>query len=318
MPTLTIATFNCENLFRRYKFSSKLASKKVDDAVTNGFILNRSMFVTVKQPERSLTAKAIKDTNADIVALQEIENLDTLKNFISTHRLSSLYPYRLVIDGNDPRLIDVAVISKYPFERIVTHQFTKDYKKRLIFSRDCLELEFLVRGKPFYLFVNHLKSMFSKSSPANGRKQTAARRRSQVNAILKVVKNRLGKEIEKSAFAIVGDFNDYPSKDSSLKKMHKTKWLTNIVENLPENERWTHFWDTSKIPEPERYSQLDYIWFSSLLTKKNKNIQPVINRKGLSKKAKHPLIIERYPDIEKSKTIISASDHCPVSVKFRW
>ena len=47
MPTsITIATFNCENLFKRYKFSSKLADAKKNDAVENGFIIDKTIFET--------------------------------------------------------------------------------------------------------------------------------------------------------------------------------------------------------------------------------------------------------------------------------
>ncbi|WP_207496808.1 endonuclease/exonuclease/phosphatase family protein [Aridibaculum aurantiacum] len=314
MPSLTIATFNCENLFRRYKFSDKLPPGEVNQAVENGFIINSSRFTTVPQPERKLTAKVIRDTKADIIALQEVENLDTLKNFCAENNLSSLYPYKLLVDGNDPRLIDVAVLSKLPFERIMTHQYLRNSKKNWLFSRDCLELDFMVEGKPFILYKNHLKSMFDMSNPANGRAISASRRIEQVDGILKIVQDRLKRRVSTAAFAIVGDFNDYPSEDSSLEKLFKTKWLYNVVENLPAEERWTHFWDTTKVQEADRYSQLDYVWLSKRLVKANPGVLPVINRKGLSKKAQHPLIKSRYPEIINSNETIAASDHCSVSV----
>lgn len=315
MPTLTIATFNCQNLFRRFRFNDKIAKDKVEDAVVNGFIINTKLFETVPQPERILTAKILKDTKADIIALQEVENLDTLKNFCSEHNLSSKYKYKLLIDGNDPRLIDVAVLSKYPFERIVTHQYLRNTANQELFSRDCLEVEFNISGKAFFLFINHLKSMFDLTDPVNGRKNTAAKRREQVKGILKIIEDRLGDEVDKTAFAIVGDFNDYPSTDSSLKKMFETTWIKNVVENLPVAERWTHFWDNNKLIEEEKYKQLDYIWLSKAVVDANPSVKPIINRQGLSKKAKNPLIKKRYPEIEDASSTIAASDHCSVSVK---
>ena len=314
MPSITIATFNCENLFRRFKFSDKLTKTQIDNAVQNGFIIDRSLFVTVPQPEKKLTAKVIKDTNADIIALQEVENLDTLKNFCSEHDLSALYPYKILIDGNDPRLIDVAVLSKFPFEKIVTHQFIKNAKKDFLFSRDCLEVEFLIGDKVFTLFVNHLKSMFDRADPENGRLNTAPKRIEQVDGILELIEKKYGRKTSTAPFVLLGDFNDYPSVDCSLAKMFKTKWLSNIIENLPAPEQWTHFWDNSKLPEAERYCQLDYIWISKSLAKTNINVQPVINRRGLSRKAKHPAITKRYPEIENADKVISASDHCSIAL----
>jgi endonuclease/exonuclease/phosphatase family metal-dependent hydrolase len=318
MPSITIATFNCENLFRRFKFSNKMTPEQVEHAVENGFIVNRSKFEVVPVPERKLTAKMIKDTKADVVALQEVENLDTLKNFCSENNLSSLYPYKLVIDGNDPRLIDVAVLSKIPFSRIMTHQYTKGANKRWLFSRDCLELEFEIENKPFFLFVNHLKSMFDRADPVNGRKNTAAKRIEQVDGVLKIIQDRLKRRTSTAAFAVVGDFNDYPSADCSLIKMFKTKWLYNVVDNLALAERWTHYWHNTKLKEEERYKQLDYIWISKALVKANPNVQAVINRRGLSKKAKHHLIKKRYPEITSTTKDVAASDHCSVAVTLNF
>lgn len=295
-----------------------MAPEEIEQAVQNGFIINRSKFEVVSEPERKLTAKMIKDTKADVVALQEVENLDTLKNFCSENGLSSLYPYKIVIDGNDPRLIDVAVLSKIPFSRIMTHQFTKGANKRCLFSRDCLELEFEIDNKPFLLFVNHLKSMFDRSDPANGRKKTAAKRIEQVEGILKIIQDRVKRKTSTAPFAVVGDFNDYPSEDCSLAKMFKTKWLYNVIDNLPLGERWTHYWHNTKLIEQERYAQLDYIWISKALVKANDGVQPVINRRGLSKKATHALIKNRYTEITTSTKDIAASDHCSISVTLTY
>ena len=47
------------------------------------------------------------------VATFNVENLDTLKRFRSQYLGGSkAYPYAVAIDGNDPRLIDIAVLSK--------------------------------------------------------------------------------------------------------------------------------------------------------------------------------------------------------------
>lgn len=318
MPAITIATFNCQNLFRRFKFDSTLTQEQVDNAIKNGFIINTKLFEAVKEPERILTAKMFKDTEADIIALQEVENLDTLKNFCTEYNLSKTYPYKLLIDGNDPRLIDVAVLSKYPFERILTHQYVKDSQNKKVFSRDCLELEFMIEGKSFMLFINHLKSMFDLTNPKDGRANTASRRKLQVDALLQIVEERLKKKVNTAAFAIVGDFNDYPSTDSSLKKLFDTSWLTNVVDRLPKEEKWTHFWDNNKLPEEERYKQLDYLWISKMLAKNNPAVLPIINRRGLSKKATHKSIPKRYPEIEESKPSIYASDHCSISMKLEF
>src|SRR6476620_10629848 len=77
MSTVTIASFNCENLFRRYKFNKNLSKEQVEQRIKDGFIIDKTVLTTVNETERQLTADAIKATKADIVCLQEVENLDT-------------------------------------------------------------------------------------------------------------------------------------------------------------------------------------------------------------------------------------------------
>ena len=144
MTKITIATFNCENFFMRYKFNAKVSEAKKNEALENGFILDKKLFERVQPVARELTAKAILASGADIIALQEVENLDTLKSF--QKKFLKDYRFALLIDGNDPRLIDVALLSKIPFDTIVTHQYkTKPNSKRKVFSRDCLEVNFIIR-----------------------------------------------------------------------------------------------------------------------------------------------------------------------------
>ncbi|MBK8087196.1 MAG: hypothetical protein IPK31_04145 [Chitinophagaceae bacterium] len=81
MSTITIATFNCENLFRRFKFNESLSETKIDNSIKDSFIMDKAILQTITQTERKLTADAIRATKADIVCLQEVENMDTLKNF---------------------------------------------------------------------------------------------------------------------------------------------------------------------------------------------------------------------------------------------
>ena len=178
MAQLTIATFNCENLFQRFRFNANAPQKKIDDAVQNGFLIDRTLFQRLLDKEKELTAKAIAATGADIICLQEVENLDTLKNFCSQYLTGkNRYDHKVLIDGNDPRLIDVAILSKLPIEAVVTHQHVKGGNGRPVFSRDCLEARFMIGAKPFSVFINHFKSMLDKNanSPEESRKNTSAK-----------------------------------------------------------------------------------------------------------------------------------------------
>jgi len=295
MPELTIATFNCENLFLRFKFSP---SAKPEEAVRHGFILDTQKFDTIFDEERDITAAAILEMKPDIVALQEVESMDALKAF-NARFLDGKYKYKALIDGNDPRLIDVAVLSKVPFDHVQTHQFRRAGSS-YIFSRDCLEVRFTVDGKPLTLFVNHFKSMLE------GREESMPRRQQQAEEVVKIIKERFGDDPSQHNWVMLGDLNDYhPS--TALDALIDTGWMENVVERLPEAERWTHAYRND-------LRQLDYVFLSKALAQRNASVKPVIVRKGLSGNVKG-YTGPRFVGVGKERP--HASDHCPVAVKVR-
>ncbi len=166
MAGIKIGTFNCENLFARFKFN-----KDVDPetAVQDGWDANRTHFNILNDVEKHITALAIKETKADVLALQEVENLDTLKRFRNKFLGGSrAYPHVFAVDRNDPRLTDVAVLSKFPVVHARSYQHLRAGRVAL-FSRDCLEVDIDTPGAPLTLFVNHFKSMLDKRDPCKGR-----------------------------------------------------------------------------------------------------------------------------------------------------
>ncbi len=313
MTKIKIASFNCENLFMRYEFSSSLPAAKRNEAVQYGFIINPFLFQRYIEEEKEITAEAIKATRADIVALIEVENMDTLKRFCNQYLKE--YKYRVLIAGNDPRLIDVALISKVPFQNVVTHQTMKLSGQKLpVFSRDCLEVNFNISGKQLTLFINHFKSMLDKTAktPSESRNKTASKRIQQCKAVMKIIKDKFGNQPENENWMVLGDLNDYNDSKSSLKELLNSPIMINILEKeLAKGENWTHFWDTTKVPESERYKQIDYLLPSKTLYGKLSG-KPEIIRKGLVTKAK------KYKGVRFSGVTdkIGASDHCPIAAVF--
>ncbi len=307
MPTkITIATFNCENLFVRYKFNANLSETKKQAAIVNGFIMDNKIVSKILPIEKALTAQAIKATKADIIALQEVENLDTLKSFQSQYLKN--YPYKYLIDGNDPRLIDVGVLSKMEAQNLKTHQYDKKGKQE-IFSRDCLEIEYNIGGTTLTLFVNHFKSMLDRTDQANGRKNTMAKRKTQSERVAKIIKDKFGNNPANENFIVLGDFNDYlPS--TGLNPLLNQPWLENMGDRLPAEEQWTHFWDGAPKKE-DAYKQIDYILLSKRLAKQNTNAIPTIIRNGLCLKA-NKYTGKRLQGIGNSAP--AASDHCPIAI----
>lgn len=308
MPKIRIGTFNCENLFARFKFNSNVDPAK---AIKNGFDINMVNFDILRNAEKELTAKAIKALDADVIALQEVENLDVLKRFRSERLKNLKYTFSMLVDGNDPRQIDVAVLSRFPLVAARSYQHLIDGNSAL-FSRDCLEVDVQVNGKKLTLFVNHFKSMLDKNNPSQGRKTTRAKRFKQAAEVKRIVGARFGSSPGSAPWAVLGDLNDFlgPGQGTTSGITDLVSWseVENVVDRLPVGERFTHFFANAPAGEP-RVRQLDYILLSSSLAGTT-NALPVIERRGLSTKATEAPG-PRFADVT-AKSV--ASDHCPVAI----
>lgn len=164
----------------------------------------------VNETATQMTARVIKDVNADILAVVEAEDRIALTRFNEQllRKFDAAYDRIMLIDGNDDRGIDVGLFTKgdLPIESIVSHVDDRQDGDR-IFSRDCPE--FTIRVSPdetILLLVNHLKSK-GYGSPA----QSNARRKMQAQRVRKIYDQRRSEGVE--LIAIAGDFNDTPGSD---------------------------------------------------------------------------------------------------------
>lgn len=310
MTKVRVATFNCENLFARYKFDSKMDPAK---ASVDGFTIDRTRFDILNATEKELTARAILEAKADVLALQEVENLEVLRRFRSTRLAKAKYTHAMLIDGPDPRQIDVALLSRFPIVKVRSYQHLR-VKSASLFSRDCLEVDVEVApGKTLTLFVNHLKSMFERADVKNGRKKTRARRMQQAQAVRKIVTDRFGATPGDAPWVVLGDLNDYAGEGdgttSAIDDLVNWNQLENVIDRLPQADRWTHFHDTSSKPEDERYKQLDYVLVSRALAQQSASA-PALVRGGLTPRALRATQA-RFDGVTKK---LVASDHCPLVI----
>jgi predicted extracellular nuclease len=322
---VTIATFNTENLFTRYNFQGKKTGRKdasgkviyrpytaeeLERAVKDGFIIDKNVFKATFKPVRDLTAKALNAVKADVVGVQEVESLDTLKRFNRWYLKSKKFKYPLVVDGNDPRFIDVGLLSKLELDFVRTHQFRRTGTYN-VFSRDCLEVHVKVGKRTLPLFVNHFKSMMG------GRGKTRPRRETQSQELIKILRERFGNNFGDYDFVVLGDLNDYmePGQESQsgISALLQSDQMENVVDRLAPDDRWTHYYKGDK-----SYHQLDYILISRSLAKKNPNTLPIIERRGQPKRVnqsgKPPRVKKFFPAVKGSA---KASDHCPVAITLK-
>jgi hypothetical protein len=119
---------------------------------------------------RSPPVERIAQLDADVLLVQEVEHRDALREFNALPAeqggLGGRYSWAACIDGNDPRRIDVGVMSTTPLGAVTSwkHVVHPDLPGEPTFSRDLLEIDVLSETTSlrsgFTCFVSHLKSHF--------------------------------------------------------------------------------------------------------------------------------------------------------------
>jgi endonuclease/exonuclease/phosphatase family metal-dependent hydrolase len=223
-----------------------------------------------------------------------------LDAFNSRYLDNMKYRHRILINSFDPRKIDVAVLSRYPIKSVQSHRNERNASNSAwLFSRDCLVAEIDVDGKQLIVYVNHFKSMMG------GRVETHGRRKEQAERVAAILDKRWQANGYEGNFVVLGDFNDYPDGNTALTSLIKHPGLENVVERMPQEDRWTHFYSGRK-----EYKQLDFILLSKSLAQKNTD-PPGIMRKGLPFRAKK-YTGPRFPKVGEDGP--KASDHAPVFI----
>ncbi|HEY7609126.1 MAG TPA: endonuclease/exonuclease/phosphatase family protein [Alphaproteobacteria bacterium] len=328
MTRLRLMTFNVENMLLRFEFDreteASLATLLDAEEPAARAELVRTYWNILNDEMRVMTALAIRDGAADVVCLQEVESMRGLRAFQERYlrRMADIdYPHSVLIEGNDGRHIDVAVMSRFPLERIVTHQALRwdelqidkpkivEAARDRIFKRDCLEVHVQVGEKALPVFVCHFKSMVP------DREKTREWRAAEATAARRIIEKRFPDPA--ADWAVVGDLNDYTESDGVPDPQHALAPLldggfaVDAVKRIPDaKDRWTHFF-----PDERAYRQLDYVLLSPALARKNKDAVPRILRQGLPYRAER-YQGPRYPRIGWDRP--KASDHCPVVIDLKF
>jgi exonuclease III len=302
-----IGTFNLNNLFSRFNFQAEIGQIPDDDPGGITLTFSQDEFsvrtfmgrlVRVKSPDDTteIARRIVDVVNADVLAVQEVEHIEILKRFNREH-LQNLYPHIALVEGNDQRLIDVAIMSKLPIGKIVSHQTAvhPDRPNQRIFSRDLLQVEILKynrRDKLFTVYNTHLKSHYLPfgQDPIQGAINANNRRRRQAETISRIISRM---ERSNGRFLLTGDMNDPPDSQFLLPMLTvDNQPLINTLENPtetrppkaetsgqgpgPQTSAWTHRFNPPGPDLPE-YRLFDQIWVSQALAGRFAN--PTVDRR---------------------------------------
>ena len=332
-------------------------------------LARRIVEAAASDDKRQLTALALHAAQADVVCLQEVDNKEALEVFYQRYlkrliepavaaekrqlrqemlrngrqvdpaQLFSAdkrhyYDWRVVVDGNDGRGIDVGVMSKLPvsvrthahrtFQELgVWNDELRGYRDRSagrerrlspsdrVFMRDCLEIDLKFHGRPLTIYTCHFKSMHP------GRDITRAYRRAEALAVKAIITERFGEGAANANWIICGDLNDYVEIDGlpvvdddgrvvsgALDVLTQDGFCENIVRRRAAEDRWTSYY----APE-DQYAQLDFLLLSPALARANRDAVPDIIRMGQPYRSVR-YHGTRFPRVGWDRP--KASDHCPV------
>jgi endonuclease/exonuclease/phosphatase family metal-dependent hydrolase len=245
------------------------------------------------------TARVIAEVNPDILICVEAENRPALLRFneqILGPLFRCQFPHVMLVDGNDDRGIDVALMSRYPIIGVRPHVDDRNTNGSRTFSRDCPEYVVqLPGGRSVVVIPNHFKSKFGGNDRAS-----QARRKSQAAAAAAIATRAL----EISPWVLLGgDLNDTPDSPAIA-----PLWQTGFVDvqshpSYPTQRPGTFARGTAR-------DKIDYLLMSPRL---REHLQATgIERRG----SYHPKLWKPFDTV--TQAAVEASDHHLVWADFEF
>ena len=219
---IRIGTFNVFNLFDDYD----------DPYIENERLPGKS------KEELALLGETIHRLDADVLALQEVENRPFLETFAREYLKDMGYKETVLIEGNNERGIDVALLSRFPVGPVTSYRhedFPDGNGDRMRFQRDLLRVNIRPPGQAdFDVFVVHLKSKYG------GEEASLPLRMGEAKRIRTLLDDILAKNPQ-ARFVICGDFNDtFESEPVQTIVGSGRRALKPFFTDLPEDQRITY------------------------------------------------------------------------------
>ena len=156
-------------------------------------------------------AAVLDRLDADVVVLQEVENGEVLERLAAR----AGYPEARLVEGYNPRGIDVAALSRLPVDAYVSHLGELDALGRPMWPRDCVEVHLRTGGRSLVVVASHLSSALS--DDGTRRTVQAARLREIADGVRRA---RLG-----ALVLAGGDLNDLPESAPLVPLLGDGAWI---------------------------------------------------------------------------------------------
>jgi endonuclease/exonuclease/phosphatase family metal-dependent hydrolase len=157
-------------------------------------------------------AAVLSRVEADAVLLQEVEDRGVLERLAARCG----YPEAHLLEGNDPRGIDVALLSRLPVAAYLGHAGDLGPDGRLLWPRDAVEAVLVAGGQPVVLVGTHLSSRLS---------DPAGLRRAQQAARLRALADGAAARWGAAVAVAGGDLNDEASAPALAPLLGDGAWL---------------------------------------------------------------------------------------------
>ncbi len=199
----------------------------------------------------------IQALSPDVIVFCEVENQGILDDINAA--LDNVYTESHISEGNDPRSIDIAALSKFPFTDVVSHldeTFVVEgtAAPEFEFTRDLLEYHFEVGSQKVALLGVHYKA---KGPPDNPDKRLAEAQRTRA------VADELMAADPSLGVLVLGDYNDLPDSSPLDAVTGSDPLFVDAASFVAEGDRWSFDFQGSlelidhQIGNPVMMSRLD-------------------------------------------------------------
>lgn len=160
---------------------------------------------TKPRAELEALANSIRSLNADVIALEEVENRGYLERYLEVFLKDMGYQDVVLFEGNDRRGIDVALVSRIPIGSVESNRhatFPGPNGRPIRFARDVIEVTVEPANSPsFEVWVVHLQSN------SQGREYAEPIRVAEARQIRRMLDEEFARDPQ-ARIVLTGDFND--------------------------------------------------------------------------------------------------------------